>query len=160
MKTVILIIVLALIVIVGVFYFALRDTTRDVSHQVPYADLLNRPLYTQTESMLAKNLEAFHREEINFITTDTKLFEGVEPLANLALDTKIIFTKAIHYRNGVSGVTHSVLMGKVWVNEKEFPFEYSWGEFHSICLEQPCNYWTFPQAIWQTETDNAKYFME
>lgn len=84
MKTIIFIIVLALTISVSVFYFALRGTTRDVSHHIPYADLLNTPLYTQSESALAKNPEAFHREEINFITTDKNLFEGVESLASLS----------------------------------------------------------------------------
>lgn len=160
MKTIILVIVIVLTIIVGIFYFALRGTTRDVSQDIPYAPLFNIPLYTQTESVLAKNLEAFHQEEINFITTDKRLFEGVELLANLPIGTKIIFTKAIHYRNGVSGVTHSLLIGKVWVNDTEIPFEYSWGEYHSICIEEPCNYWTFPQAIWQTEVNAGKYFIE
>lgn len=59
-----------------------------------------------------------------------------------------------------SSVTQNVLIGKLTINTKTFQFEYLWGTHHTICLEQPCGYWTFPAAVWQEQEDTRKYFIE
>ncbi|MFT4032004.1 MAG: hypothetical protein QM669_06260 [Siphonobacter sp.] len=154
--------VLALGLIGGLFYCVLRNSEKDVSDQKPYVNLLNRPLYLQTKVALAKNLPEFSEKEEYFVTEEPQLFEGVKGIAILPKGAKLIFEKAFHIHHGVSGVNYSILTGKVWIEslQKELPFEYKWGQYHDICLEEPCHYWTFPKALWQSQVDEQMYVIE
>lgn len=126
-----------LVLVIAFFYFTLRNTHQDVSTKQPYHTLLNQALITQRESTLAKNLPAFSIQENYFLTENKELFEGVEETAILPQGTKITFNKAIHYKNGTSGITHSMLIGTAWIEplQKEMSFEYNWGELYRRTLQ-------------------------
>lgn len=159
----IIIILLLLIITVGLyFYVVLSGKITNATTKQPYANFMNKVLLTKREITLAKNLPEFCIKEKYFITEDKELFEGVEKITVLPKETKITFINAFHYKNGTSGVTQSILIGKTWVEslKKEIFFEYSWGDFHSICIDQPCDYWTFPLGIWQEEPNDKKYFIK
>lgn len=141
-----------ILLVIGIFYVALRNTRTDVSAKEPYATHLGevtlvRPAY------LVKN--DFPITEENLLVDDDA---GYAQVLTLPPGTKVNLTSAIHYRNGVSGVTHSLVLGSAQTENGLIPFEYYWGRFHALCLEPPCNYWTYPQAVWQSEADTVKYY--
>lgn len=130
--------------------------------QRPFNQLLNKQWTLQRDVKLARNLSQFVYEQPLFIAEEETLFEGVESLAVISKGAPVTFHSATLFNNGVSGVTICNLTGTVFVEEfnKEIQFEYQWGNFHVICLEEPCMYWTFPQGFWQKEADNRRYFLE
>lgn len=140
-----------------IFYFALRNTRTDVSQKAPYAHWLGTDLTLQQQAFLIKNEKQFAVEAAYKLVVDKSGYEEAIALPN---GTKIKLNKATHYHKGVSGVTHSLVTGvaEVTALNKNIEFEYYWGNYHVICMEQPCNYWTYPQAVWQHEPDTARYY--
>ncbi|MGE0589472.1 MAG: hypothetical protein AB7O48_12920 [Cyclobacteriaceae bacterium] len=151
------IVVTALVVLIAIFYVALKDTKQNVSVNEPYASLIGKTLIVEQDVVLARNLAQFKMFEDNFISEEANLYEGVEKIRTIKSGTSFTFTNAFHYRNAVSGVTHSVLIGKIKDQQPPVSFEYSWGSYHSICVEEPCDYWTFPLGFWQQTPDDKKY---
>lgn len=152
--------VVCVILLIGIFYMALRSTDTDVSSKEPYTAVLNQTFYTEREAILAKNLPAFTIKEVNFITEDTALFEGVEKMAVLPKGTRLLFSHAFHHKNGVSGVSQSVLVGKVWVNNKAFDIEYYWGNEHISFNSSDKGQWIFPPALWQKMREDTVQVFE
>ncbi len=148
--------------VVLALYEALRTKRKDVNDQSPFKELIGKTVTLQRDVILAKNIEAFYLEELHFITEDEELFDGVKKIAVLPKGTTITIESATFLTNGTSGSTTSNIVGSVFVKllNKEMKFEYSWGEYHLICLEEPCNYWVFPKAVWQKKQDFKKYFIE
>ncbi|MEZ4974457.1 MAG: hypothetical protein R2820_14185 [Cyclobacteriaceae bacterium] len=153
------IVVTALVVLIAIFYVALKDTKQNVSVSEPYASLIGKTLVVERDVVLARNLAQFKMFEDNFISEEANLYEGVEKIRTIKPGTSFAFTNAFHYRNAVSGVTHSVLIGKITDQQPPVSFEYSWGSLHSICIEEPCDYWTFPLGFWQRTPDDRKYMI-
>lgn len=140
-----------ILLVVGVFYIALRNTRTDVSTKEPYARYLGEVMLVKPAYVVKND---FPIAEEYLLEDDST---GSQTLT-LAAGTKVKLTSAIHYRNGVSGVTHSLVLGSVQTEKGLIQFEYYWGRFHALCLEPPCNYWTYPQAFWQSEVDTVKYY--
>ena len=124
--------------------------------------MIGEKLALKREATFAKNLEEFAVEELYFITEEQNLFEGVQKITFLPKGTIFEITSATFHKNGTSGITTSNIVGTVFVKElnKEMKFEYSWGQLHFLYLEEPCDYWTFPKAIWQDNEDTKKYFIK
>lgn len=151
---------LILLVIAAFFYFALRTKVADVSGYKPFSDLIGKTLVLQRNAVVAHNLEEFQKEFPLFLDEEnTRLFEGVKQVAVLPKGTELTITKAKFYKNAVSGFTTCAVMGKVFVQElnKEVDFEYSWGNQAVLLGDDVPPYWTFPAALWQTESDSVKY---
>lgn len=148
-------------VILIVSYLSFRSPVTSVSTEEPYASLMLQTLKTQRESFLIKNDPAFSIKAPYLLTEEQHIPEKARLIARLPAGTTLTFTDALWQRNSVSGVTHSLLTGKIWIGtlQQELPFEYNWGTFHSLCIDTPCNYWTFPAGIWQREADKKKYFL-
>ena len=140
-----------ILLVVGVFYIALRNTRTDVSAKEPYVKYLGEVILVKP-AYVVKNDFPIAEE---YLVVDDSASSQALTLAN---GTKVKLTSAIHYRNGVSGVTHSLVLGSVQTENGLIEFEYYWGRFHALCLEPPCNYWTYPQAFWQSEVDTVKYY--
>ncbi|MBN8652251.1 MAG: hypothetical protein J0L67_12525 [Cytophagales bacterium] len=140
------------VIIVGIFYLALRNTRTDVSQKQPYATWLGELILVRP-AFLVNN--QFPIAEKTLLVEDGLAYDDA---IIVPAGTKVQLTQAIHYRNGVSGVTHSLMIGTVQTATGATTFEYYWGQFHAICLEPPCNYWTYPQAVWQSEADTTKYY--
>lgn len=140
-----------ILLVVGIFYIALRNTCTDVSAKDPYARYLGEVMLVKPAYVVKNDFPI--AEEYLLVDDST----GSQALT-LATGSKVKLTSAIHYRNGVSGVTHSLILGSVQTEKGLIQFEYYWGRFHALCLEPPCNYWTYPQAVWQSEVDTVKYY--
>ncbi len=151
-----------IIFIVFAFYEALRTKTKDVSKKNPFNDLIGANLTLKRDIILAKNLKEFYLEQIYFLTKDEELFEGVQKIEVIPKGTKITIESATFHTNGTSGSTTNNIVGTVLVKKlmKEIQFEYSWGSYNMICIEEPCDYWTFPLAVWQEKQDFKKYFIK
>lgn len=121
---IVIIIVLFLVLIAGWFWFALRSITEDVSDKAPYAEMLNHDVLTMKEMVLAKNLPEFKMKEQIFISEDTALFEGVEKIAQLPVNSTVRFSKAYEHTGGTSGITSILLIGSVRANNKDYEIEY------------------------------------
>jgi len=151
-KMIWLVILVFILLVAGVFYIALRNTRTDVSTKEPYARYLGELILVKP-AYVVKNDFPIVKE--NLLVDDPT---GYTQALTLAAGTKVKLISAIHYRNGVSGVTHSLMLGLVQTENGLIQFEYYWGRFHALCLEPPCNYCTYPQAVWQSEADTVKYY--
>ncbi len=121
---IVIIIVLFLVLVAGWFWFALRSITEDVSDKAPYTEMLNHDVLTMKEMVLAKNLPEFKIKEQIFISEDTALFEGVEKIAQLPVNTSLRFSKAYEHTGGTSGITVIVLTGNITTDNKDHKIEY------------------------------------
>lgn len=160
MKKKILVFILLLLVVVGFFYFVLKNKSTEVADKKPYISILNKQLITKNEAFIFKiDSDVINLKE-NVLKHDSSVVFGEQLLCKVPQGAILNISKAIHYKRSVSGVTYSLLIGKVWLKQfkKEIEFEYQWGEHHFLCLEEPCNYWTFPKAVWQDKVDSTKYF--
>jgi hypothetical protein len=151
-KMIWLAILVFILLVVSIFYIALRNTRSDVSSKEPYVRYLGEVMLVKP-AYVVKN--EFPIVEENLLVDDPN---GYGKALALTVGTKVKLTSAIHYRNGVSGVTHSLMLGSVQTENGLMQFEYYWGRFHALCLEPPCNYWTYPQAFWQSDIDTVKYY--
>lgn len=161
-STIIYILIGIAVFVVLALYQTLRTKKKEVNDQSPFKELIGKTLTLKRDVVFAKNIDAFYLEEIHFITEDEVLFDGVQKIDVLTKGTKIKIESATFHTNGTSGSTTSNIVGTVFVKilNKKVKFEYSCGKYHLICLEEPCNYWIFPKAVWQEEQDLKKYFIE
>lgn len=160
MKKKILFFIVLLLVVAGFFYFALKNKSTEVADKKPYISILNKQLITKNEAFIFKLHSDVINIKENVLKHDSSGVFGEQLLCKVPKGSILNISKAIQYTKSVSGITYSLLIGKVWIQEfkKEIEFEYQWGEHHFLCVEEPCNYWTFPQAIWQETADSTKYF--
>lgn len=147
--------------VVLLFYFTLRSSTWDKSQEIPYNTVVGKTIFLERPVSLLKNVESFVIKEAHFLSEDEDLYNEVIRVARLPKGTPITFTQAFHHLNRVSGNTTSLLVGEVFVADLQqtIRFEYRWGEEHIICIDEPCGYWTYPLAVWQTRADTSKYFL-
>lgn len=139
----------------------LRTKEKEVSDRAPFSTFLQKRLTLERDVWLVKNLESFSYEHINLIVDDsTNLYEGVTVVKVLEKGTPIIFNKAKIFTNGVSGVSHCILLGTVNVESKEMQFEYRWGEKSILLDSNTEDYWTFPKPIWNGEEFDQKYYFK
>jgi hypothetical protein len=121
---IIIIIVLLFVLVAGWFWFVLRSVTEDVSDKAPYSEMINQDVFTLKEMVLAKNLPEFKMKEKIFISEDTTLFEGVEKIAQLPINTEVKFSKVYEHTGGTSGITSILLIGIVRINSQDYEIEY------------------------------------
>jgi hypothetical protein len=161
-STIIYIAIAIIVFVVLALYEALRTKKKDVNDQSPFKELIGKTLTLKRDVVFAKNIDAFYLEELHFITEDEVLFDGVQKIDVLPKGTKIKIESVTFHTNGTSGSTTSNIVGTVFVKalNKEMKFEYSWGKYHLICLDEPCDYWLFPKAVWQDNEDTKKYFIK
>jgi hypothetical protein len=162
MKIIAIAITVAILLLVGIFYYALKNKSAEVSDKTPYSAILNKQLVTKAEAFILKIDPNVSNLKENVLKQDSAVVYGEQLLCKVPHGSILNISNAIHYTRSVSGITYSLLIGKVWIEEfkKELEFEYSWGEHHFLCVEEPCNYWTFPQAVWQETVDSTKYFYQ
>ncbi len=133
----------------------------DVSSEKPFSDLINRKLVTKTPVVLAKNPTSNPKKYPNIIEDNTGYgIENVEKIAEIPIGTEFRITSVRFYTGRVSGTTSAYIFGKVYVKEhkKEYPFEYTWGDYYVIYEDKP--YWKFPLAFWLDQALEEKYFIK
>jgi hypothetical protein len=152
-KTILLILAIVMALLIFIFWMALANKSKDVSKREPYLYLLNNELMTTAEVILIDNATLLNAQkdypkEISYAHRyDTAQI----PHQKLSVGSTVIFTKAIHFTSAVSGVQSAILFGKV--NSKddgvEHAFIYVWGNFKTICIDKPCDYWAYEKGFWE-----------
>ena len=161
-KNILITIVISFIVIVGLyFYYVLKTNFKDVSNKAPYAQVLNKQIITVEDAIYIENstlelAKEYPNELQNIETIDTSNIKNtVIPKGSI-----LEFQKAVQVNRAVSGSKYSFLLGTISLkgtNEKK-TILYHWGTFKDLYIEEPCNYWEYRKAPWQTEIDTKKYF--
>lgn len=160
--TYIIVFILVLIVIVGLFfYLALRNKKKEVSTKEPYAAIMGQQLLSLHDALLIDN------STLHFAKKYPNELQDGESIDTAHVKHRVIpkgstyrLDQAFHITHGVSGNTFAYLLGEVMDKDTQtkYPIIYQWGNFKTICLEAPCNYWEYRKAPWQAEIDAKKYF--
>lgn len=138
------------LVVIIVFYFALRNVKRDISSYLPISSVLNKKLYVKDATVVYLSEE-----------DSTIVLEDISPTSTkiqLELNDYFLFEKATMLTKSVSGIRYIFLEGKLVSKTGESNVVLNWGKNHFLCLEEPCDYWLFEKAPWQKEADSTKYF--
>ncbi|MEL6811488.1 MAG: hypothetical protein AAFP76_09150 [Bacteroidota bacterium] len=162
-KVTIAVVIVGLGLFIGLLYVAFQPKTTDVSEFPPYAQFIGQSLSLERDAMIAQNLKEFSYEtQFLLAEEDQPLFEGVERLYKLKKGHMITLTEVKHYKNTVSGFTHSIVVGQTYIPELEgdITFEYHWGkQVIDLDPEAPLEF-RFPIALWQKEALQRSYIFE
>lgn len=139
--------------LVGIFWYVLHNKTKDVSDTEPYVYFLNTGLTTGEEMLLTENtsLPDFIKAYPKALQQPANIDTGRVSCVSVPLGSKLVFTKAIHHTNAVSGNQFAFLLGTVTpANQKvSYAVVYHYGTFKSICLKEPCHYWEYEKEFWK-----------
>ncbi|MDZ7934252.1 MAG: hypothetical protein U5M51_04640 [Emticicia sp.] len=124
LKKVLLIIAIFVVAFIFCLFYTIRSTTKEVSEESPYAEMLHRELITKKETAIAKLLPYNYVKEPYSLTENTDFIE--EKIAVLPKGTSITFTKAFSRYSGTAGNTYTVLIGIVKVKNKQYIVEWIW----------------------------------
>lgn len=144
-----------MITVIVYFYFILRNTSKEVSMEFPYAELLNKNLTPLQSSILIENstmhfTKEFPKELSDIETTDTSRV----PHIIIPEGSIFKFCKAIQVKNVVSGNIHSFLLGEVHLtenNEKNMLYYTAGGGLNKNLFQETDDYLEFKKAPWQSE---------
>jgi len=148
------------VLVMGVFYFALRNTKTTVTHQLPYSEYINKELVLQRAALLVKNVDAFtYYEPYLLVEENAQVYSEITETYKIPAGTKLRLSKAVLLKNGVSGFTTSIVVGTIYVEkfQKEIAFEYIWGTEHVSLTSGAKSSWTYPLALWQKEETREIY---
>lgn len=156
-----LVLVLGFGILYLIFYKFSTPKYRDSSKDKPFSTIINKKLITKKTVLIIKHPEnpisenySYHLEDGNSYGMDSDL----EIVAEIPIGTEVHIDKAELHKGRVSGTTSAYLFGKIDSKEKEYTFQYPWGDYHSLYEEKP--YWTFKLAFWQDEALTEKYVIE
>lgn len=165
MKTsyIILILVIALLALAGYFYFTLKTKVKNVSEIEPYSKILHKKHHLERDVLLVKNIKHNVFEKDYLIVENTEILEDeiVEKhLIKRGAEIEIINAKL--FKNGTSGFTTSVVIGKIMTTNGLKEFEYVWGDQHIVFNNENKEYWTFSKPIWGEYgfNPNKKYYFK
>ncbi|MDX8553522.1 hypothetical protein MK851_07780 [Tenacibaculum sp. 1B UA] len=146
-----------------IFYTLTLPKYRNSSKDKPFSAVINKKLITKRLILIIKNPDipasekyTYHLEDGNGYGMDS----GLEIAAKIPIGTEVMIDKAELHTGRVSGTTSSYLFGTIYSkkNQKEYAFEYSWGDYHTLYEDEP--YWTFKLAFWQNKALTEKYFIK
>ena len=162
LKTILILIIIFIIVSIGIiFYIALRNTSKDVSNKEPYKFVINKKVITVEDAILIENSnQEFTKEYPNELHDCKTIDTSQVKFATIPKGSILEFKKAFEVHHAVSGSTFVFLLGNltnIETDEKK-AILYHWPTLKIICLEEPCNYWEFKKAPWQTTINKTKYF--
>lgn len=156
-KYIILVLVVFLILLLGLFYFVLRDKKKDVSNEKPFVEFIDKNLYTKKRCVLAKNPGIPVKDSHPYIIEDGSSWriEDVEILKEIPLGTSFTIQSVELHKGAVSGTTTCYLLGKINLDSEEFPFCISWGNKNTIANSN----WVFPQSFWQDKEYEKEFVL-
>lgn len=153
-KIIISILILIIIGVIALIFYVLTDKSKDVSTKEPYLNYINRDLPVIHPTYLRWD----EHDQIYYLP-DTATTAGSSGLA-IPQGAVFRFEKVVHRNKAVSGVSRSLWHGSVTIDNKTQNIILACGEKHTICLEAPCGYWTYPKVPWQNKADVNKYFID
>ncbi|CAM3461660.1 hypothetical protein [Zobellia roscoffensis] len=164
LKNILIGFVVFIFLIAGIIYLAFRTKTKDLSKQFPYNEIIDKTLTTKQPAYIAANYEHFVEEHPYIIEMDTTHFYGtIDSIYTLPIGTPLKIEGANAYTKPVSGSTHPIVLGSVFVKELDttVKFEFYWGENPTYGLyEHKDNYDIYPLAPWQEGALPFKYFWD
>lgn len=156
----ILLTIIIIIMVITYFYFILRDTSKDVSMEVPYDKVMNKNFTSLQSSILIENstlhfVKEYPKELNDFENIDTSRVSHI-----IVPESSIFkFHKALQIKNAVSGITRSYLLGEVNLAEsnKSYVIIYSWGILNENHFQEQDDFWDYKKAPWQIKKFNKRY---
>jgi hypothetical protein len=151
-----------LILFVVFLFYVIMPKSIEVSEKHPFKQFVNKTLASTQTAYLYQQVK--HRSTLSsyILFSEKQNDSQLSFIEELPEGSTITLNKVIILTNGVSGAQHCICNLSIHSTQlhKTIQAEYYWGEHHAICLEEPCNYWVFPKALWQTEADNSKHFLK
>lgn len=155
---ILVLILVALALLLGLFYTALRDRVRDVSKEEPFKALIGKPL------RLTRSMQVVQEPKTDAMEGLPSLWEhertigpSVSLISTATAGTPLTIERALLHRGGVSGITHAIVIGTLELPSGTVPFSLYWGQQHVLYVERP--YWTFPMAPWQQQALSDPVFL-
>ncbi|WP_405410470.1 hypothetical protein [Maribacter sp. Asnod1-A12] len=145
------------------FYIFSKPKFKDVTKQKPFAEISNKTLSTKKRTSILmypgipiKENYKYHLEDGSSFGMDSDL----EEIVSIPIGAEVTIDNVELHTGRVSGTTTAYLFGKIYDKgtATEYPFQYSWGDYHSLYEDNP--YWTFELAFWQELPLTQKYYID
>jgi len=159
----ILLVVGILVVLFAILlYFTLRTKVDDISKIAPYKSITGTHQTTKQVSYLVENYKAFVQENPYLLKLNKDFYSKVGAVYEIPIGTKLRIEKTKTFTNGVSGATHTYVLGFIYVEElqKEVAFEFSWDGEKPLEIEQYEDYLRYPLTPWQDQPLPLKFSLE
>jgi hypothetical protein len=169
MKTSMLIVILVAVGALSacsiVAYLALREKSRDAGKLAPYNKVVGTEVALVRPMVLValNNKGMYSRQPHTLVEIDARRAEWETPVTTLPAGARLHIDQALHIKNSHSGITGSLLLGRVTVasSQREIAFEYQWGQQReNVLVPASERYWTFPPAPWQSQPITEKFVFE
>ncbi|RKR15157.1 hypothetical protein CLV91_1239 [Maribacter vaceletii] len=150
------------ILIAGSFYLSFRTKIKDLSNKHPYTTIINKALKTKQECYITIHKHSLENPYIIDLT-NSNFYESSNPIYKIPLGTILKIEGAKAFTAPVSGSTHHVILGSVYLNEikETVKFEFFWGDNPTYGLyDFKDNYDIYPLAPWQESALPFKYFWD
>lgn len=174
MKTIYLVIsviAISLIIIVGIFYIALKTKTKDVTNELPFTTFINKNLVLERDVLLLKINDSGFFDRISEIIEigswkdvqwkDTEGWNKLLIKKGTTLTIKNVTLKA----SGVSGIPFTQISGVLHTQATDIEFYHTWGEYNTALFDEDGltiaeNFFKFSKPIWECQFDENKiYFL-
>ena len=154
---------IVLLLFIGLLYYTLCAKVTNVSDEEPYSGVINKKLCLVKDVFITKSREVDAYAN-PYLISEIQDDSSARSLSGYILPkgTAIKIYEANIYKNGVSGFAQAYVLGTVYIKElsKEVHFEYNWGQSHVTIYSEQDDYWTFPLAPWQTDTEPGKFYFD
>ncbi len=142
------------------FYWVLSSKSKEVSALSPFSSWIGKPVILQRPMIVVQVSEMERtQEDYTLLEVTHPALDQYKQIDSLPPGSVITFDKALLVKAAVSGSSTIYMIGRIKDPRQgnEYPFAYSWGEFHFLFQENP--YWTFPIAPWQLSADTTHYHL-
>jgi len=165
MKTIsiiLMVILIAIILIGGWFYFFLKVKTQDVSRELPFSTIINKKLVLDRDVFLVRNNTPDFYKSISTVVDEEgligKINEETMIVDIIEKGTPLTITKAQLQTSGNSE-KKGFIIGTLHTPKYTIPFRQRWGTHNIFALEQNIkiientDFYTFKKPIWKTEKE-------
>lgn len=174
MKTISIILIVILIAIMlvgGWFYFFLKVKTQDVSSELPFSKIINKKLILDRNVFLVRSAASNFYKGVSTVV-DAEGLLGPVNKKTMVVDiiekgTPLTITKAQLQASGNSE-QKGFIIGTLHTPKHTIPFRQHWGTHnifvleHNVKIIEHTDFYTFKKPIWKTEKEfnvNKTYFL-
>ncbi|MFK8103997.1 MAG: hypothetical protein AB8G15_15800 [Saprospiraceae bacterium] len=154
----VLIVSIGLIMFTGLLYLTLRTKVIELSHRIPYVELLGTTVAIKRPTEIVVLKQNLRHENLYRIQLEDRPAADILERYTLPVGTKLKLTKAKGFINGISGLTTAAILGTFYFEEKkeEVAFEMNWGTETTTVAGG--SYYLLEQAPWQEEPLAFKFY--
>lgn len=151
-----------LILFVMLLFYSIMPKRKEVTDQEPFKTIIKEKLNTTETTYLYQQVKYRSTFSAFILFQEKQADSQLTFIEELPQGVNLKINKIIVLTNGISGIQHCIcdVSLKSEKLNKMIQAEYYWGQHHAICLEEPCNYWTFGKAVWQIQADCSKHFLK